>query len=230
MLGLAAVLASGLLTGSAAASQVFVLDTLVTGSPSANQGGVGSKAIFAITATNAGTNQVRLDFTTNLGPQEFISQTYLNLNPALSASHFSASHLGGATANTVAFTTNGESFSGTGANFDVLFGFATSNGSRLGNSSGSRTNFRTSSYLVTYTGSGTFTEDSFHFRSSPSRNSPQAQYYIGAHVQGIQPGERSGRYVQAVPEPGSIVLLGALMSGLVGCVGVGRLVRRRATA
>jgi hypothetical protein len=222
--GLLAAVASCLVPGSAAASQIFVLDTLVTGTPSANQGGGG---IFTIQATTVGSNAVRLDFTTNLGPQEYISNVFMNLAPALNTSQFSTTHLSGATANAVAFTHNGAIFNGTFASFDVRFGFPTVNGSRLGNPSGSHTNFTSSSYLVTYNGTGIFTENSFNFRSAHGPNHPEAQYFIGANVQGIQPGGRSGKYVQSTPEPGSIVLLGGLAGGLVGFVGLRRLVRRR---
>jgi hypothetical protein len=222
--GLLAALASCLLTGSAAASQVFVLDTLVNGTAAANQG---AGAILTVQATTVGSNAVQLDFLTNLGRQEFIRNVFLNLDSVLNTSQFLTTHLHGATANAIAFTHNGAIFNDTFAFFDVRFGFMGANGSRLGNPAGRQTNFTTSSYLVTYTGTGSFTENSFRFRSAHGPNHPEATYFIGANVRAFQSTTGTGRYVQALPEPGSIVLLGGLAGGLAGGVSLRRLVRRR---
>jgi hypothetical protein len=222
--GFLAAVVCALLTDSAAASQVFVLDTLVTGQASTSPS---QPALLTVQATTVGPNSVELNFLTNLGAREFVSNVFMNLDPALNPSAFSASHLAGATANRFVFNHDGAIFNGTGGQFDMRVGFQTRNGQRLGTPSGRFSNFSTSSYLLTYTGTGSFTAESFDFRSAHGPNHPEAHYYMGANINSGRPGIPSGRYVQAIPEPGTAVLLGGLAAGLAGFVGLRRGLGRR---
>jgi hypothetical protein len=219
------------------ATQILTLDTSIDGNHPA-----GAPLYLTVKATTIGVDKVRLDFTTSLhGKGEFITDTYLNLDPHLKFSAFSVKYLSGANAGIPGISENGFNLGGSHSNFDVIFAFSKGDHGRLGNGT---KNFTTSSYEFDYHGKGIFDEHSFDFLSTPDRHHSNA-HYLAAHIQGINPkhhgavgtsakwGEDSLPTAGGVgpltptPEPSSSLLFGGLVVGLLGYIGMKRWTTRR---
>jgi hypothetical protein len=143
---------------------------------------------------------------TNLIPDEFVSEWYLNFDPALNpASLAIAYNSGGPAASNIstgvdAFKADGDGF------FDILFEFPTALDTFGPGDS--------VVYDITLDG---ITAHSFYYLSNPKENSTGG-FYSAAHVQGTgQDGEYSAWI--ATPIPGSVLMLG---SGLIGLVFIRR--------
>ena len=155
---------------------------------------------------------VIIEFTaTNLTGDEYISEWFLNLDPALDVTQLSftlQNQTGSFEIPTIGQTTNGFKADGDGF-FDIILNF---------NSTGTATNAQRFTagdsirYSVSSTG-GTVLASSFSFLSVPSGG--DGPFYSAAHVNSTGAGGLESRWIAAVPEPSSALLLIA-GAGLLG--------------
>lgn len=159
--------------------------------------------------TNAGPNVVLVEFTaTNLTGGEYVSEWFLNLDPALDVTQlvFTLQNQTGAfLLPGIGQTTNGFKADGDGL-FDIRLTF---------DSSGSNEHRFTAGDSLRYSVSGSgLLASSFLFQSAPDGG--EGPFYSAAHVNATGTGGLESRWVAAaVPEPSSALLLLA-GAGLIG--------------
>lgn len=149
------------------------------------------------TFTDVGLNQVKLDITSSLTNGEFFSKMALNVNPGLTVTDSNLvfaflSQTGSFDLPTINIDYDNVNVGAGGGSYDISMDFETSSangGSRRFNESDNV------SYLMTYTGQGTFNSNLF------------APDTASAHIQAI--GNDSAWTVTSIPEP-SATLLGGL--------------------
>jgi hypothetical protein len=137
-------------------------------------------AVFTTTNTTAGNQQVTLTFTGSLGASgQFISELDFNVNPTLTLSSLSGSMSSCTTCSIVPVGVGEDKFQADGdGKYDIGITFDTSDGAP--------TRFNDSDVAVvvfTYTGAGTFNDQSFNFLSTPAGGA--GPFHTAAHVQGI---------------------------------------------
>lgn len=186
-----------------AASLSFSLDEITTSS--GTPGGVAPW--LTVDLDDGGTaGSVALTFTaTGLVSSEFVSDLYLNLDPALDPAELTFS--AGAASGGNGFDLPGiavgvDAFTGGGSGrYDVRFAFTTSN------AGGGTKRFGPGEiYEITIGGIATLTASSFDFLAAPSGGN--GVHYALAHIQGITP--NASAFV-AAPEPSGIVLVGMIV-------------------
>ena len=170
--------------------------------------------------TNTGVNTVQLVMSAGgLVGTEFVDDWLFNLDPLLSAGDLSFAFVsGGSTANAVNLGTNAFQADGDGL-YDIQLDFPPPPGTFTAKFTAGEL----VTYNITYTGAGSFDENSFDFLSAPAGG--HGPFKSAAHVQGIgTDGGQSGWVNDCVPtpEPSSMLLLGM---GLTAASGM--LVRRR---
>lgn len=185
---------------SAAQTLSYNLDTVTELNVDAPSG----VAPWATVAFNdLGLNQVEFLLTVDLTGDEFMSAFSFNLDPALNQSSLTFSNsitVGQFSLPSITKSKNGVN-EGQGTQFDFGFDFSTSNAS-----SGSRRFNNTDSlrYVMTYTGSGVFSSQSFNYLDASGKNG------VIAHVQGIGECDTSAWITgESIPEPQPAMLLGA---------------------
>jgi hypothetical protein len=199
----------------------FQIDTLLTGTAPTSAPGW-----LELTFTNAASGHVSFTITSSLEvSSEFISDVVFNVDPLLTPSlvNFGSppiSKTGTFTNPTITKTTPNMQTLTPGVNFDIALAFKTANAQRF-NGTDSIT------WDLTYGGplplGVVFNADSFNFFNIDS-NPEKSGFYFLAHFQGIPTGQGSGKLgdkVNGVPEPSTLLLLGA------GLVGFGILGRRK---
>ena len=188
---------------SAAQTLTFNFDTVTESNVDAPSGsGPWATAKF----TNLGLNQVEFLLTLNLVGDEFVSDFSFNLNPALDVTDLDftdVATVGQFILPSITRVTNGVN-EGQGTRFDFGFDFTTSN-----SSGGSRRFNETDSlsYIMTYTGSGTFNSSSFNYIDATNKRKAIA------HIQSIGECDTSAwispRNSNTIPEPRAALMLGA---------------------
>jgi hypothetical protein len=169
-----------------------------------------------LTATfeDVATNQVQLTMSASgLTDAEFVSEWYFNFDPAFNPGDritfpliiSGPPYLPGTGIGANNFQADGES-----EKFDIVFQF------EIANNPNRFTMGESAVYLFTGTGGPDLTADSFNFLNE------DGTFYSAAHVQGIgESNNLSGwiaatESISAIPEPGTILLLGAGLAGLFG--------------
>ena len=153
--------------------------------------------------------QVRLTITTGgLTSSEKIGGLYFNLDPGLNVGDLSFSSLNGrpGTVNYSSLQLGEDAFKADGdGQYDILFSYSTSGATFTGGD--------TSSFDITYSGSGAFDAASFYFLSTPAGG--HGPFYSAAHVLNTSSSGGSGWLapVSPVPLPPSLPLLA---TGLFG--------------
>lgn len=165
-----------------------------------------------LTATFSDTptpGQVQLTITTaGLTGDEKINGVYFNLDPALNVSDLSFTSLNGGagTAGDSQLQLGEDQFMADGdGKYDILLSYATSKSTFSGGD--------TSSFDITYTGTGAFDAASFYFLSSPAGG--HGPFYAAVHVLNTSSSGGSGWVapVSPVPLPSSLPLLAAGVFG-----------------
>ncbi|HEV2269376.1 MAG TPA: hypothetical protein VGR92_07960 [Steroidobacteraceae bacterium] len=163
-------------------------------------------ATFSDTSTSG---QVQLTITTSgLASSTKISGLYFNLDPDLNVSDLSFKSLNGGsgTVNDSSLQLGENAFMADGdGKYDILLSYPTSGATFHGGD--------TSSFDITYSGSGTFDAASFYFLSDPAGG--HGPFYAAAHVLDTSANGGSGWVapVSPVPLPPSLPLLA---TGLLG--------------
>ncbi len=145
----------------------------------------------------------------NLALGESATKLYFNLNPSSDASElsFHAVDNTDAVPNSVTGKTNAFKADGDGW-YDIFFDMPPP----PGNHEARFTDDERIIYDIRYDTGGIIDAGSFNFLSLSGGG--QGVYLAAAHIQGIGAGEGSG-WIGVIPEPGSLLLLG---SGLIGLV------------
>jgi hypothetical protein len=171
-------------SATAKADTIFGLDTPITfGDPG------GTAPYLKLTVTDVATNQVELLFETTLGLGNFVRDVYFNYDTANLTGAFTPQHISGADATDIGFSNNGFDFFL--SDFDIRFRYPTNvNDGRLGNDDDPGDGipwFTTSTYLLTYTPTGSEVMDSssFIFRSQPDYLLWPKKYYFAALIKGL---------------------------------------------
>ena len=206
------IVASVLLVIGAAGQAYGAVVTFGTGLAFGGTAPEGARPWFTVTFDDGGSSgTVELTVSGgNLTGNEFISELYLNLDPAMDATSLVFSTPPGKTGSfddpTIALGENAFKADGDGKH-DILLTFATEDGLV--------TRF-TSGDVLSYTVSGiTLLEaSSFDFISAP--NGGEGEYVMAAHIQAI--GQTSDSGWVTVPEPGCLVML---------AIGAAAILRRR---
>jgi hypothetical protein len=199
----------------------FNIDTLLSGTAPQS-----AAPWLTLTFTDNGTNAVQLRIESSLEVStEFIRAIVFNVDPSITLSALSfgtgIKTQGSFDPPTIAKAQDLQSINPAGG-FDIaLTGFATANNANK--------RFDSSdilTYNLTYLGSpGSFNANSFNFyNTDPQGQADFSGFYAVAMFQGIQAGDGSGKWgdkVNGVPEPSTLLLLGA------GLVGFGILGRRK---
>ena len=165
--------------------------------------------------------QVRLTMSAlNLTDDEFVSEWYFNIDPEFNITNsfeFPPTYedgppITGFVRGPNSYKANGNS----GDGFDIVFSFETAN-----NSDDRFTSGETSVFI--FVGNGEpLTAESFNFLNEPGPSSGPGMFYTAAHVQGIGEDDNESGWIaatesiSAIPEPGSILLLGAGLASLFG--------------
>jgi VPDSG-CTERM motif len=186
-------------------------------------GGATPTGSLQVDITNAGTDTVQLKITSLLVGTEFVSDLYLNLDPALTASSLNfgtPTRTGTFGLDPVITTSSPPPLNADGGGtFDIRFAFDTAPpGDRFG-SGGPPAD----SLTYTVTGITGLDETDFNFLSQPPSGG-NGFFAAAAHIQGITPnseGETSGFVGPTVPDGGSTVML---LGGALACLGA---LRRR---
>ncbi len=163
---------------------------------------------LTVTTTSSVPNVVIIEFmTTNLTGGEFVSEWFMNLDPAMDVTQLSftlQNQTGAFILPTIGQATNGFKADGDGF-FDIRLTFDTS---------GTNEHRFTAGDSVRYTVSGPgLLASSFTFLSAPDGG--DGPFYSAAHVNGTGAGGLESRWIAAVPEPSSALLLIA-GAGLLG--------------
>jgi len=193
---------------AARASVVYDFNTEFSGGTAPSGPAPWLIATFSDTSTPG---QVELTVTTSgLASMTKISGLYFNLDPNLIPGDLSFTSLNGApntvTDSSLQLKENGFMADGDGK-YDILLSYATSGATFSGGD--------TSSFDITYSGSGTFDADSFYFLSEPAGG--HGPFYAAAHVLDTSASGGSGWVapVPTVPLPPSLPLLAAGLFGYV---------------
>ncbi len=170
----------------------------------------GSLPWLTVTTTDAGPNVVFVEFTaSNLTGSEYVSEWFLNVDPSLDVSQLSFtldSQTGFFVVPVVEKLTDGFKADGDGF-FDIRLTFDSSGTNVHRFSAGDAIK-----YSVSSTG-GTVLSSSFSFLSAPGGG--DGPFYSAAHVNSTGVGGLESRWIAAVPEPSSALLLIA-GAGLLG--------------
>lgn len=163
---------------------------------------------LTVTTSQTGLDEVVIELiTSNLSGDEFISEWFMNLDPAMDVTQLSFTFLGQTGAfilPTIGQTTNGFKADGDGF-FDIRLTF---------DSSGTNEHRFTAGDSLRYSVSGSgLLASSFVFLSSPDGG--DGPFYSAAHVNATGAGGLESRWIAAVPEPSSALLLIA-GAGLLG--------------
>ncbi len=179
-------------------------------------------ATFSDTSTPG---QVQLTITTSgLTGNENIAAAYFNISPTLNVSKlaFTSLNAGAGTIAASSIKLGEDSFMADGdGRYDILLNYPTGSGSGTFNDAVS------SSYDITYKGSGTLTAASFFALSTPAGG--HGPYYAAAHVQNTT-GPGSGGSGWVAPVPSAVPLPDAmwlLISGLAALAGISSQFRNR---
>ena len=199
-------------------SLTFNTDTLLTGSTPTS-----TSPWLTLTFSDAGDSAVRLDIASSLEvSSEFISNIVFNVDPSLTLSGLSfgtgIKTAGSFDLPTIGKTAPNEQNITPARYFDIALEFSTANNA---NQRFDASDILT--YSITYAGTGSFDANSFEYFNIMS-DPEKGGFYVLAHFQGIPTGEGSGKLgdkVSGVPEPSTLLLLGA------GLVGFGILGRRK---
>ena len=192
---------------AAQASIVYDFNTEFSGGTAPSGPAPWLVATFSDTSTPG---QVLLTVTTSgLSSSSKIGGLYFNLDPNLNPNDLSFQSLNGAagTAGDSSLQLGENAFMADGdGKYDILISYATS-GSKIFSGGD------TSSFDITYSGSGTFDAQSFDFLSSPAGG--HGPFYAAAHVLDTSPSGGSGWLapVPTVPLPPSLPLLAAGLFG-----------------
>lgn len=165
---------------------------------------------LTVTTTDSGPNLVFVEFTaTNLTGSEYISEWYLNVDPSLDVSQFSftlESQTGSFIVPVVEKLTNGFKADGDGF-FDIRLTFDSSGSNIHRFSAGDSLKYSVTS------GGGAVLSSSFSFLSAPGGG--DGPFYSAAHVNSTGVDGLESRWIAAVPEPSSALLL-LVGAGLLG--------------
>jgi hypothetical protein len=164
---------------------------------------------LTVTTTDSGPNVVLVEFTaTNLTGSEFISEWFLNVDPALDVSQMTItlqSQTGAFLLPSIGRATNGFKADGDGL-FDIRLVFDSSGTNDHRFSAGDSLRYSVSS------NTGTLVSTSFSFLSAPDGG--DGPFLAAAHVNATGVGGLESRWIAAVPEP-SAALLALAGAGLL---------------
>jgi hypothetical protein len=176
---------------------------------------------LTVATTNLAANQIQVDLTADrLSDPEYISEWYLNLDPALNPGDLSvsASLLSGAfnvpAAASLLVATDAYKADGDG-HYDIKVIFDSSDGTGFRFTDGDSLRL-----TLTYTGAGSFNESSLVFPSSPDGGT--GPFLAAAHINATGLDDTGSVWVAAVPEP-------SVAMNLLLAVGALLAIRRRCT-
>ena len=171
---------------------------------------------LTVATTNLGANQIQVDLTAErLSDPEYVSEWFLNLDPALNPGDLSvsASWLSGAfnvpAAASLLLAADAYKADGDGK-YDIKVIFDSSDGLTTRFTDGDALRL-----TLTYTGVGSFNESSLIFPSAPDGGA--GPFLAAAHINATGPGDTGSVWVAAVPEPSvatSLLLAGGALLAL----------------